>query len=408
MARPRKKLTTDQRRVKGSGTISHDKRRGWFAQVSRIEGGRRVRRTSKYFKTKAEAQRALDELERDEVQNSLSRETVGGIVRAYIDRKDQARAATTTQRYNGLAKNLASIKDARAESLTVAKLDSLRTQLRENGLSPTTVFHVHSLLSASFKWATRKGLIKNDPFVKLAIEKPKRAKSDATALTVADARTFIDQLYRTRYANALMFLLFTGMRRGEVCGLRRSSLDLKRGIVLVRESRFQIIGEVGQKSTKSGQVREVPLSDPARLALAAEDERQVKLREVAGDAWEGSDFVFTDDFGRPLAPLAFTNAFRVVATAAKFYDGPHRYSLHSLRHTAATWMLAAGMEIHAVQKVLGHTEASTTTNVYGHVVSGRTRAAVNAISDMLGPVNLDAVRARKANKKGKNADQRTA
>jgi integrase len=370
-----------QRRKRGSGTLVEDPKRGWYASVSLREGSKRIRHSTKYFSTASEAQVALDALKHAGSVRARTRETVGGIVQSYINRRDgKPRAETTLQRYRGLAKNLGTITDLQAERLTAIQIENLYSLLREEGLAEGTVFHVHTLLRSSCKWATRKRLISVDPFQVNDIEGPSRARSQAIALTVADAEAFLKHLKHTRYANALLFSLATGMRRGEVCGLRKGSLDLDRAIALVRESRYEVVGKQAQKTTKTGHVREVDLSDVAIGALTAEAARQAELRAKAGDAWADSRFVFTDDLGSPLAPYSLSNAFRHVADKAKL---DRRYSLHSLRHTAATWMIASGMEIHAVQRVLGHTEASTTVNIYGHVMEGRTRKAVEAIADRL-------------------------
>jgi len=384
MARNKK---NDRRRIRGSGSVTYRKsRKLYYAQISSFEDGRRVRKLSKGYKTAAEAQRALDALQRGEEQRAATRATVKGVVEAYIRRKDKgAKSPTTIQRYFGLAKNLKRIEDLQAERLGTSRIETLYASLREkglgkDGLSETTIFHVHSLLKAALRWAKHKALIAVNPFEVHHVESPRRKDSEATALTVGDARAFLDKIDHTRFGNALIFALATGMRRGEVCGLRKPSLDMERLVAIVRESRYQIVGVHDQKGTKTRQIREVALSDLALGALEAERKRQGQLESEAGDAWEGSDFVFTDDLGRPLSPYSLSNAFRRIAGKAGLSD---RYTLHSLRHTAATWMLAGGMEIHAVQKVLGHTNATTTANIYGHVVEGRTRRAVEMIAERL-------------------------
>jgi integrase len=91
-------------------------------------------------------------------------------------------------------------------------------------------------------------------------------------------------------------------------------------------------------------------------------------------------FVFTDVIGRPVKLDAPTKAFREVAAVAKL---PSEVTLHSLRHTFASWSLANGADVVAVQRVLGHWVPSTTLNVYNHVVAGGRERAVAAVSEAL-------------------------
>ncbi|MDE2571521.1 MAG: site-specific integrase [bacterium] len=165
-------------------------------------------------------------------------------------------------------------------------------------------------------------------------------------------------------------------RRSGIISGRWQSVDLKRGILVVRGSRYEIVGERGQKETKSGRVREIALNALAVEALRAQRVRQAEERLLAGDAWEGSDFVFTTPEGHAVSPYGLSAGFRLVAEVAGLGD---RYTLHSLRHTAATWVLAGGIDLHTVQSLLGHSAASTTLNVYGHVLAGGAVKAVETI-----------------------------
>jgi integrase len=184
-----------------------------------------------------------------------------------------------------------------------------------------------------------------------------------------------------RYRNAITLALATGMRRGEVIGLRWESVDLNRRILTVREARYELIGKHGNKAPKGGRTRDVDLSDMAARALRFERTRQVKAQRAAGDAWQDEGFVFTDDFGRPVAPMGLSAAFRHVTEQAGLGG---RYTLHALRHTAATWMLAGGTDIKTAQRLLGHSEAGILLRTYAHAIEGRGREAVGTIESTLG------------------------
>ncbi len=228
----------------------------------------------------------------------------------------------------------------RVDRLDGVTIERFYQGLLEGGLSHTTVHHIHNLMFAAFRWAKTKkvGLITRNPFETEDIEKPQRSKSDAQSLTIEQAQLALEYVASTKHANALVFSLASACRRGEACGLKWTSVDLHRRIATIRESRYQIPGEQGQKVTKAGRVREIPLNDTAMRALLAERERQMGRRAFARDAWSESGHVFTDELGAPLSPIALTNAFCYVATKA----GLPTTRMHDLRHTAATFILSAG------------------------------------------------------------------
>jgi integrase len=368
---------TRPRRPRGSGSIV-EHQGAWWVVTSGRQNGIRVRNWGGPYSTKRDAQLAVDaELERIR----KTRATVRTVVEGYVGHVAvKRRSPTTVQRYRGLAKNLATIDALKVESISGGQIESLHSLLRTEGLSETTVHHVDALLRAAFRWARRVKGIAVNPYDAHQIEVPRRSRSEARALSVDDARRFLAHVDCTRYANALRLALATGLRRGEIVGLKTNCVDLQRAIAIIRESRYEVVGAQGQKQPKSGNIREVDLSKMALEALRKERSRQTKLRRNAGDVWEDTGFVFTDEFGHPLSPYSLSNAFRHVAEKAKIGKV---YTLHSLRHTAATWMLAGGMDIKTVQHVLGHTEAKTTMDTYGHVVDGRTKTAVALIESRL-------------------------
>ena len=180
-----------------------------------------------------------------------------------------------------------------------------------------------------------------------------------------------------------LFALTTGMRRGEVVGLRIENIDLDRGIVIVAEAIAESRGVTYRKTTKTEDIREVALSTVAIEALTRQAEQRAADRESAGEAYEDHDLVFADELGRRLRPMAVTDAFRRAADRFKLKG----CTLHTLRHTAATWLLAGGTDLRTTSAILGHSDASTTLRIYAHVVHDRQRSAVEMIGDTLKPTS---------------------
>jgi len=182
----------------------------------------------------------------------------------------------------------------------------------------------------------------------------------------------------------------TGARRGELVGLKWDAVDLDAGALTVRTSLASTRAKKAEraagaaavlKGTKSGKTRQVPLDRDAVAVL-----RRVKATQAAQELVAKPEeyfdfgFVFSDKHGRPLKLDAPTKAFREIADAANLPPG---VSLHSLRHSFASWSIASGGDIVAVQRCLGRSVPSTTLNLYSHVVAGGREKAVSAVSDTL-------------------------
>ena len=385
------------RRTKDQSSIRASRRRAgsvtkkgphWYAvlSVGRDAEGRQLRYWSKGFKTKFDAERGLAQLLIDGKRaRAKSSATVRDLVDAYIAHDMTSRgkrSPTTTQRYKGLRNNMGPILDDAVDKLTGTKIELFYEYLLERDeLSHTTVHHVHNLLFASCRWGVSKriGLITCNPFDLDAVEKPRRAKGNAHSFTVDQARRALDYLAQTKHVNALTFSLASACRRGETCGLKWSAVDLDRKVAIIRESRYQVRGEQGQKVTKADRIREVPLNRTALDALVAERKRQDDRRTFAGDAWTETGFVFTDELGLPLSPMALTNAFGRCARRA----GLPTTRMHDLRHTAATFILSGSGNPVAATEILGHSDKSTTLRIYGHVIGRDAIKAAKAIDRAL-------------------------
>jgi integrase len=264
-----------------------------------------------------------------------------------------------------------------ADRITGPTIERFYADLGDQGLSATSIHHIHNLLFAAFKWASkpRVGLITRNPFDREEIDRPRRAESNARAFTIEQIEKLLDFLTGTRHENAIAFSLATGCRRGETCGLKWDAVDLRRRVASIRASRFQVAGRQGQKETKARRVREVPLNDMALGALIAQREAQRDWQKAAEGAWIESGHVFSDEFGAPLSPMSLTSAFGRLAKRA----GLPTTRMHDLRHTAATIMLSATGNLVAASKILGHADRGTTLRLYAHVIDADVVAAATAL-----------------------------
>lgn len=189
---------------------------------------------------------------------------------------------------------------------------------------------------------------------------------------------FLQRARRHEALYALFHLVaFTGLRRGEACGLRWADVELAKSTMAVREQIVQLgwATESGQPKTDAGE-RVVAL-DPATVAvLAAHRRRQITARIRHGQGWIDSGLVFTADDGGPLHPAWVTEQFKLLTREADL--PPIR--LHDLRHGAATHALSAGIDVKVVQDMLGHSSSTITRDTYTSVVDEVKHNAAAAVA----------------------------
>jgi integrase len=172
-----------------------------------------------------------------------------------------------------------------------------------------------------------------------------------------------------------------GARRGELLALTWDDVDFEARRVTVRASLSQTAAATAIKSTKSGRVRKIPLTTSATEAFRRQRVLQNEDRLANGDIYQADPRrpVFTDEMGVQLSPKAATNAFARIATKA----GIGTTSLHSTRHTAATHLIAGGIDVTTTAAILGHSTPTVTLSIYSHVVEGDESATMDVLGDRL-------------------------
>ena len=256
-------------------------------------------------------------------------------------------------------------------------------------LNPRTVLHLHRVLHRAFEWAVDVDLIGANIFRR--VRAPRVKDANTRSLSLEEAGRFFHAAQGSTFDAFFHVAALTGARRGELVGLKWDAVDLDAGSLTVRTSlastrakkaeRAAGAAAVVLKGTKSGKSRQVPLDRDAVAVLRRVGATQA-ANELAAKPGEYFDqgFVFSDKHGRPFKLDAPSKAFREIADVAEL---PPEVSLHSLRHSFASWSIASGGDIVAVQRCLGHSVPSTTLNLYSHVVAGGREKAVAAASDTL-------------------------
>ena len=200
-------------------------------------------------------------------------------------------------------------------------------------------------------------------------------------LSIAEVASLLEATKKSRYAPLLRLLVATGLRRGEALALRWSDVDLTNGLLRVRGTLSRANGHLVISEPKTERSRrDVPLSPTTVALLRSVKASQAAERLKAASIWVETGLVFTTERGTAVDPR---NALRAIRTAAKAL-GMSGVGLHTLRHSFATHMLAAGVPLHTVSELLGHSSVAVTGDVYGHVSTEGARSAVERLSATMG------------------------
>jgi len=247
------------------------------------------------------------------------------------------------------------------------------------GLSPKSVHNIHVMLNKALGDAARKGtVVRNVVALADAPSLQARKRPEVKAWEVDQLVRFLDAIDAHRMAPAFYFAAHTGMRRGEVLGLRWRDLDLDASRVSVRQALVSVAYEVSISDVKTGTSRRtIDIDDDVVQVLR--DWHKTRTEERDGVEPAADDLVFVKADGTSMHPDIFSQLFD--RTVAKI-DVP-AISLHDLRHTHATLLLKAGVHVKVVSERLGHANVAFTMNVYQHVLPGMQAEAADTFSLLL-------------------------
>ncbi len=273
-----------------------------------------------------------------------------------------------------IAPNLGQIKlsDLKADTLQRFFNDQWQTgNLRYSGkpLSPKTLRNLYVMLNTSFQQAQDLGLVRQN--IVALVKLPKVWQAERRVLTRMEQQRLVGALERSqeRYKLAVWIAIMTGMRVGEIAGLQWRDLfdhtiHVRRTVNRLpamepKNGKTELVIDT-PKSPKS--VRSIPM--PQKLIPLMEAHRtQQELEMKAGlDAYEDKGFVFQNELGNPVEPRTFQDTLHRITQSA----GLENVYFHSLRHTFATRAVEQNVDIKTLSEILGHTDVSTTLNLYAH------------------------------------------
>jgi integrase len=271
------------------------------------------------------------------------------------------------------------------QSLTPLQVEGMYARLLERGgaggrpLAPKTVRNCHIVLRRALADAERLGLVTRNPAA--AAKAVSAPRAEQKTWSSEEIQRFFDAVAGERLSMAFVLLATTGMRRGEVLGLRWEDVDLDGRALSIVQTLTTVSNRVHIGPPKTGKSRRrVSLDTVTFDALRAHRMRQLEERLAAGDAWSNdADLVFTDELGGPVHPDRFSKSFDRIVRDAEL----PRIRLHDLRHSYATLALKAGVHPKVVSERLGHSTIAITLDLYSHVAQGLDADAAELIASRI-------------------------
>jgi integrase len=257
-------------------------------------------------------------------------------------------------------------------------LTELTTMTTKRGpLSPTSVRYARTVLRIALGQALKSGLVVRN--VAALVDAPPKAEHEISPLTADQVATFLDAnaIARVRLRALYITAIGTGLRQGELLGLRWSDVDLDSGMLSIRHTLQIRTRELSEPKTDRAR-RTLRLASVVIEGLREHRTRQLSERLVAGSRWADLGYVFATRQGRPLmARNVLRDLHRHLEVA-----GLPRQRFHDLRHAYATLLLEDGEELGVISRTLGHSQIGTTADVYAHLTPAmleRTAARMDGV-----------------------------
>ena len=281
--------------------------------------------------------------------------------------------------------------DARFPTLMLSQItpkhiqDYYTWEMTENDVSANTVIHRHANIRKALQYAFKTGLIDINPADR--IERPKKVKYVGSTYNDQE----LEQLFAVTKGDLIelpvMLAAFYGLRRSEVLGLKWDAIDFEKKTITIKHTVTQttldgksVIIEKDRTKTKSS-YRTLPLVKPFEDALLRKKAEQAENRRLCGKCYDKShlDYINVNEMGKLISPGFLTQHFPLVLER----NGMKKIRFHDLRHSCASLLYSNGVALKDIQEWLGHSDISTTSNIYTHLDYSSKVASANAILSLL-------------------------
>lgn len=374
------------RRGNNEGSIFQRKDGRWCAAIT-IDG----KRLYLYGKTRKEvAQKLKDTLAQVDAGLTIkaAKYTLDGYLAEWMGSMRSSVRPRTWEQYDQVIRTHINpyIGKLRLKDLRPDHIQKLYN-LKQDQLGAATIRIMHAILHKSLKQALKWGLVSRNSAD--AVTRPREVRAEMTVLTAEQAQSLLSYVTGSRYEALYYLALITGLRRGELLGLKWSDLDWVTGVLMVQRQLLWTKTNglaFAEPKTKKGR-------RPVKLGMSAIDKLRKHLalqqteRRFNVKRWQENDLIFPSMIGTPMDPTNLTHFHGELIGKI----GLPKIRFHDLRHTAATLMLQEGIHPKVVQERLGHSTITMTLDQYSHVLPGMQDEAAERLDTLLTPIPVKAI-----------------
>lgn len=375
-----------------SGTVSKDKATGKWMFVFNIPRdpmtGKRKQVRRRGFKTKREAHDAMVKLKAEMLggeHSDLSKLSYNTYVDEWMKERTFHLQETTYEIHKMYLENV--IKP-RLGHFQLRQIEPIHMQKFVNdlaidvGYAPATVHIIFRIVSASLRKAKILKLINENPTIGITLPKLRKT-SEINVWTLEEVNYFIDESKKikrlTRCYIAFVMALLTGMRQGEIMGLRWKDIDFENQIIYVRQTLTQT-ARIKEGAKNNASIRNVHIPFKLIEELKLHQKRIIEEKKYYQRDYYDHDLIICTRDGRPMIPRNLRKEFYHLAEKL----GLPKIRFHDLRHTHATMLIQQNVNVKLISERLGHTDIQTTLNTYSHVLPNMQREVADKLDEMFG------------------------
>ena len=268
------------------------------------------------------------------------------------------------------------------KDLNLARIEKFYSDLIQSGVGTRTIRICHNILHKSLEKAVRYGYVTHNPAHGAAL--PRYTHSEMQVLDQAQVGQFLVAAQSSPYRALYHMAITTGMRQGELFGLKWSDLQWLTGTLHIQRQVQRVPGQgwsFVEPKTRAGR-RTIVIGEGALQVLREHRVHQAELKEKVGDCWQENDLIFPNTVGAPCDPSNMRKDFNQTLTRA----GLSKIRFHDLRHTAASLLLNNKVPVIVVSNMLGHSKPSITLDIYGHLYHESQGEAAEIMDKLVTPI----------------------
>ena len=345
------------------------------------------KRKTRAFSTLEEARLELRKHEVSVMQGNIvapNRTTVNEVIERHLEMLSIKSEVSTLYGYRTIAKHVKThrLGNKQAQEVKPTDIQGYLTYIQgEKKLSGNTTLKHYNFLNSVFNLLEQQELILRNPVKRVVT--PKKKAHEPEYLTAEEAKEILKNSKNTQMELPFALGLYTGMRRGEMCGLTWDCVDFQNNLIRVRLNRLNVGGDIIIKQPKSeSSERTLNMVPELKFALLSEFEKQQKNKKLLGNQYQDSSFVICHNDGEPVRPNYLSEMFQRWFKR-KENKGLHFITPHELRHSFVALAIAAGIPLYEISQALGHQYIGITSKIYAHLLDKTHKNVTEGMAGLL-------------------------